>query len=26
MDFWRKMMKANKLQIKPWDSKVLPLL
>lgn len=26
LDFWRKMMKCNKLQVKPWDSHVLPLL
>jgi len=26
LDFWRKMMKSNKLQVKPWDSHVLPLL
>lgn len=26
LDYWRKMMKCNKLQIKPWESRVLPLL
>lgn len=26
LDFWRKMMKCNRLQLSPWDSQVLPLL
>jgi ParB/RepB/Spo0J family partition protein len=26
MDLWRKLMKCNRAQVKPWDSKVLALL
>jgi len=26
MDLWRKLMKCNRAQVKPWDSKTLPLL